>query len=123
MCRKFGCSAAEAVRLLTRAAALGLRPALCFHVGSQQCDPDAWAVGIAAAASSAETLAEQGIRLESVNLGGGFPVAYRDPVPSLGEIAAVITDAVASCFGDQCPPLLIEPGRVRSGTAAASPQA
>jgi ornithine decarboxylase len=109
--RKFGCSAAEAVRLLSRACELGLRPALCFHVGSQQCDPRAWAVGIATAGWIAETLSAQGIRLDSVNLGGGFPVSYRDPVPSLGEISAVITDAVASRFGADCPPLLMEPGR------------
>jgi ornithine decarboxylase len=43
---KFGCPATEVVRLLMRGSARGLRAAgVTFHVGSQQCDPGAWACG------------------------------------------------------------------------------
>ena len=115
--RKFGCAPEVAVRLLERAAESGLRPALCFHVGSQQSDPDAWATGVAQAAAIAEALSAKGISLESVNLGGGFPVAYRDPVPTLAECAAAIRAAVAGRFGVDHPPLAVEPGRILVATA------
>jgi ornithine decarboxylase len=121
--RKFGCAPRDAVRLLERAAELGLRPALCFHVGSQQCDPAAWAAGVEQAAAITEALSTKGIALESVNLGGGFPVEYRDPVPSLAECAAAIRAAVAASFGAGHPPLAVEPGRVvvaGAGTISAS---
>lgn len=115
--RKFGCTAPEAVGLLERAAALGLRPALCFHVGSQQRDAGAWAAGVRQAASIAESLSAKGIGLESVNLGGGFPVEYREPAPSLAECAAAIEAALAEHFGAARPRLAVEPGRAIVATA------
>lgn len=117
--RKFGCAPEEAARLLVRAAELGLRPALCFHVGSQQCDPRAWTVGMEQASAIAKALSAKGIALESLNAGGGFPVTYRDPVPSLAECAA----AIRSGLGPSLPALAIEPGRVivaSAGTLHAS---
>jgi ornithine decarboxylase len=115
--RKFGCAPGDVAPLLERAATAGLRPALCFHVGSQQLSADAWAAGIAQAASIAKSLARNGVQLESVNVGGGFPVEYRDPVPSLGECAAAVRAAVSCHFGATAPPLAVEPGRVIVATA------
>ena len=117
--RKFGCSPGEAVRLLERAAALGLRPALCFHVGSQQTDAAAWTAGVSQALGILKTLSAKGITLESLNVGGGFPVAYRDPVPAFAECAA----AIRAGLDTDHPPLAIEPGRVivaSAGTIRAS---
>jgi ornithine decarboxylase len=110
---KFGCSPESAERLLERAAELGLRPALCFHVGSQQCDPQAWVAGIEQASAIAEALSSKGIVLESLNVGGGFPVRYQEPAPSLDECASAIRSALAPGH----PPLIIEPGRVIVATA------
>jgi ornithine decarboxylase len=104
--QKFGCSPEVAVELLERAAELGLRPALCFHVGSQQTDPRAWAAGLEQAGMIAKALSAKGITLESVNAGGGFPVEYTDPVPSLADCAAAIAPGLDGL------PLIIEPGRV-----------
>lgn len=117
--RKFGCSPEQAVQLLVRATELGLRPALCFHVGSQQCDPQAWTTGLAQASGIVKVLSSKGITLESVNLGGGFPVGYRDPAPSLAECAA----AIRTGLDPSLPPLAIEPGRIivaSAGTIHAS---
>lgn len=111
--RKFGCAPDEAVRLLSQAVELGLRPALCFHVGSQQCDPSAWSAGLRQAAGIVNALSSKGIVVESVNLGGGFPVEYRDPVPSLSECVSAIRSGLEPGF----PQLLIEPGRVIVATA------
>ncbi|GAA5163888.1 MULTISPECIES: type III PLP-dependent enzyme [Amycolatopsis] len=105
--RKFGCTPAEAVALLRLATDLGLTPGLAFHVGSQQPDPSAWDTGIATAAKVA---AEAGIPLAHLNIGGGFGIRYRDPVPSLAEYAAVVRAALAAHFPTP-PRLVLEPGR------------
>lgn len=115
--RKFGCSPSDAIALLERAAALGLRPGVCFHVGSQHPDPAAWELGIAQAAAIAEALAGKGIRLDTLNVGGGFPASYVDPAPPLAAYAQVIRRAVAAGFGPDHPELLVEPGRAIVATA------
>ena len=98
--RKFGCDPAMAVGLLREAKALGLRPCgVSFHVGSQQLSPDQWSVGIAAAAEVFFALLPAGIELELVNLGGGFPGRYREPVPSLAHYGAAIRAALTRHFG------------------------
>jgi ornithine decarboxylase len=98
--RKFGCDLASACELLVRARALGLRPCgVSFHVGSQQTDVAQWDVGIAAAAHVFATLAAEGIALDLVNLGGGFPARYREPLPPLDDYAAAIRRSVQRHFG------------------------
>ncbi|TNC29016.1 type III PLP-dependent enzyme [Amycolatopsis alkalitolerans] len=105
--RKFGCSPAEAAGLLRRAAELGLDPAgVAFHVGSQQADPAAWDAGIAAAA---KIFAEFPFR--RLNLGGGFGVTYRAPVPSLARYSAAIRASLAAHFPAGAPETALEPGR------------
>lgn len=107
--RKFGCAPAEAVRLLRRGAELGLEPAgVAFHVGSQQADASAWETGIAAAA---KVFAESGLPLRRLNIGGGFGITYRDPVPSLASYAAAVRSALASHFPAGVPEIALEPGR------------
>ncbi len=107
---KFGCSEDEAAVLLPRAAALGLDVAgLSFHVGSQQSDPKAWSGAIAACARVASS---SGVELRLLDLGGGFPVRYREPVASLSECASAISDALALAFPARRPELAVEPGRV-----------
>jgi ornithine decarboxylase len=98
--RKFGCDPAMAVDLLRQAAQLGLRPrGVSFHVGSQQLVPDQWDVGIAAAAEVFFALLPAGIELDLVNLGGGFPGRYREPVPPLAAYGAAIRTAMTRHFG------------------------
>lgn len=107
--RKFGCAPAEAARLLRRAAELGLEPAgVAFHVGSQQADVSAWETGIATAA---KVFAESGLPLRRLNIGGGFGITYRDPVPSLASYAAAVRTALASHFPAGVPEIALEPGR------------
>jgi ornithine decarboxylase len=107
--RKFGCSPTEAVSLLARAAELGLRPAVSFHVGSQQCEPRAWESGARQAVEIAETLADKGIAVESINAGGGFPVGYATAAPALDSCVAPLRGVG--------PRLFIEPGRALVATA------
>ncbi|MEU7785270.1 type III PLP-dependent enzyme [Amycolatopsis sp. NPDC049159] len=110
--RKFGCEPAEALDLVLRAAALGLRPGIAFHVGSQQPDVTAWDIGIATAAKLFAEAGAQGIAMTRLNLGGGFATAHRTGVPSLDAYATTIAAALDTHFPGNRPELLLEPGRV-----------
>lgn len=109
--RKFGASALEAAALLAKAAQLGLKPlGLTFHVGSQNRNPRAWRAAIEQCAQIWYVLADQGIQLEAIDAGGGFPSNYGKDYPAVEEIAAVIHQALAQLL----PPgarLMVEPGR------------
>ncbi len=116
--RKFGCSLEMARDLLLNAAGLGLDPhGLSFHVGSQQCDVSQWDLAIAKSAMVFSDLADRGVELKLLNLGGGYPTRYRDDVPSLDRIAATIETALTKHFGNRLPELLIEPGRAIAADA------
>jgi ornithine decarboxylase len=109
--RKFGCEPSLALDLLLRAADLGLRPGVGFHVGSQQPDATAWDAGIAAAAKLFAEAESHGLAPGCLNIGGGFATAYRGKVPSLQDYAARITAALQAHFPDRRPELTLEPGR------------
>lgn len=110
--RKFGCGAGEALRLMRLAPQLGLDPAgLSFHVGSQQHAPAQYHYAIQRAATLYRELQGEGLPVRLLNLGGGFPARYREPVASLEETCAAIEAALATAFGAARPDILIEPGR------------
>jgi diaminopimelate decarboxylase/spermidine synthase len=111
---KFGCAPGEAERLLNRARQLGLRPeGLCFHVGSQQLDPSAWELGIRCAAPIFDALGD----LTTINVGGGFPIAYTTGAPALETVTDAIVSALTRHFGANPPQLVVEPGRAIVGSA------
>ncbi|MEQ8165972.1 MAG: type III PLP-dependent enzyme [Alphaproteobacteria bacterium] len=109
---KFGCSVEMAKDLLTQARELGLEPyGVAFHVGSQQRDSAQWDLAIAKTALMFTDLRERGIELKMVNLGGGLPAAYRDPVPPLDDFAELIDRSLRTHFGNHLPEVVLEPGR------------
>jgi ornithine decarboxylase len=97
--------------LLLRAAELGLRPGVSFHVGSQQLDVSAWDVAIAAAAKVFTQAQAHGVEPRRLNIGGGFATTYRETAPSLAQYAAGITASLRAHFPDRLPELMLEPGR------------
>jgi ornithine decarboxylase len=108
---KFGVDALHARRLMRRAVDLGLVPwGITFHVGSQMTDPAGYDTAIARSAGLMADLRSDGIRLEMLDLGGGFPSAYVGFVPRLATVAKHIRAAL-----DRCLPypveLVVEPGR------------
>ena len=116
--RKFGCTPDKATELLQTASDLGLSPVgVSFHVGSQQKMPSRWEVGICLAAQIFDRLEKQGIRLRSLNIGGGFPARYREPVRDVSEYGRVIREALKREFGGQQPQIIAEPGRSITGDA------
>jgi ornithine decarboxylase len=116
--RKFGCSLRMAADLMLEAGDRGLEPAgISFHVGSQQCDPKQWDVAIAKTAMVFSDLRARGLELRMINMGGGFPIRYRKPIPALEDIAQGIQAAMTREFGNDLPDAIIEPGRAIVGDA------
>jgi ornithine decarboxylase len=110
--RKFGAEAHEARALLLLAQSLGLTPyGVTFHVGSQCTSPSAWRQAIAAVGRLLTKLSADGIELEMLNLSGGFPARYVEPIPSLDQIAATIRLALDELLPYTPPALGAEPGR------------
>ena len=116
--RKFGCSLDMARDLMIRARDIGLEAhGLSFHVGSQQTEPGQWEVAIGRTAMVFSDLREAGIEIKMVNLGGGFPVRYRDAVPGFERFAQAIMGAMTRRFGNNLPDMIIEPGRAIAAEA------
>jgi ornithine decarboxylase len=109
--RKFGCAEPEALELLTVAHRAGSQTGLSFHVGSQQRDLGAWDSALGAVAELFTRASDRDAPPSFVNLGGGLPGHYREPIASLRRYADAINEAVSRSFGDSPPTLLIEPGR------------
>ncbi len=116
--RKFGCEIDSARRHMLHAAELGLQPiGLSFHVGSQQTGTAAYEAAIAKVAMLFTDLKDRGLKMRMLNLGGGFPIRYRDEVPGIDEFGRAIGHALAKAFGNAIPDTLVEPGRFLVGDA------
>ncbi len=110
--RKFGAEAHHARSLLLAAQKLGLQPyGLTFHVGSQCMATSAWVQAIASMGRLMSQLQSDGIRLEMLDIGGGFPARYDDPVPAIGDIGRVVSRAIEQLLPYQPALIAAEPGR------------
>ena len=104
---KFGAPIEDAIALLRAARPHAARLGITFHVGSQCLDPAAYARAIALAS---EVIANCGVTVDIVDVGGGFPVSYPDTTPPpLGDYIAAIEAAAARLPGNIR--LWTEPGR------------
>ena len=110
--RKFGAEAHEARALLNVARHLGLRPyGITFHVGSQCTSTSAWVQAIAAVGRMMRQLRRDKIEIEMLDIGGGFPARYGDPVPTIGQLGAVINRALDELLPYAPKLIAAEPGR------------
>lgn len=109
---KFGVGPFEARRLIVAARERGIRIAgFSFHVGSQLDDPARFAAAISETLDLLDGLeADLGIRLDVLDIGGGFPISYDTAVSSVEDLAAVIRPLLAPRAEHL--EILAEPGRV-----------
>jgi ornithine decarboxylase len=116
--RKFGCDAEAAPGLLEHAQALGLRViGLSFHAGSQLPHAGKYVEAIDTCARIAAEAAARGLpALEVIDIGGGFPIDYLEPVTPIEEFCAPIRDALARLPARLR--VIAEPGRFIAGPAA-----
>jgi ornithine decarboxylase len=105
---KFGADFETAVSLLRAARPHAGKLGLAFHVGSQCMDPLAWREAMALAGA---VIRRAGVRIDIIDVGGGFPVAYPDITPPpLGAFMAEI-DAAFDQLHLPHAKLWAEPGR------------
>jgi len=103
---KFGAAPAEAARLARGTSGVAI------HVGSQQPRPAAFADGVRAALRVAGSA---GVATPVLDVGGGLPVPYREPVPPVEAFAEAVHTAVAAAVavGDvDGARVVVEPGRL-----------
>ncbi len=116
--KKFGCSMDMAFDLLCKARELGLVPVgVSFHVGSQQKNVEAWDIAVERSSDLFRQLEGEGIRLTTINLGGGLPAKYTQDVSEIGEYAFAVMASMTKHFGNYIPHMIIEPGRFLVGDA------
>ncbi|MEY4762088.1 MAG: hypothetical protein RLZZ200_1944 [Pseudomonadota bacterium] len=116
--RKFGCDPEDALELARLAAKLGIPVrGFSFHVGSQAPDPRKHVEAIAVCARLlADARREKLGRFDTLDIGGGFPIEYRQPVESISRFCAPIRKALAVL--PKRIRVIAEPGRFIAGPAA-----
>ncbi len=106
---KFGAPAGEAAALLRAARMAAPRVGVSFHVGSQMLDPAAYGRALALAGG---VIAEAGVAVDVLDVGGGFPVSYPGVTPPpLGAFMAAIARGVAALGLPAHARVWCEPGR------------
>ncbi len=116
---KFGTVHENVVPLLVRARELGLdHYGISFHVGSQASNPDAWRKAIESLHPVMKHLEEIGLKIEILNIGGGYPCTYAssDSEITLKEVADSVHEEYAKL--PYQPHMVLEPGRAMVADAA-----
>ncbi len=109
---KFGTDKESVTPMLVEAKQLGLKPAgISFHVGSQASNPDAWSQALNDVEICMNQLIKEGITIEFINIGGGYPCAYSSDVinTELNYVAEKILTRLNSL--PYKPKMMLEPGR------------
>jgi len=116
--RKFGCDPEDALELARLGAELGIDVrGLSFHVGSQAADSGKHVEAIAACARlMAAARRERLGAFDTLDIGGGFPIDYMQPVPDIGRFCAPIRAALAKL--PRRIRVIAEPGRYIVGPSA-----
>jgi len=116
--RKFGCDPEDAVALARLAASLGIDvQGFSFHVGSQAADALKHVEAIEActrllAAARRERLGS----LDTLDIGGGFPIDYTQRAPDIRRFCAPIRQALGAL--PKRVRVIAEPGRYIAGPSA-----
>lgn len=116
--RKFGCDPEDVLVLARLAAELGIPVrGLSFHVGSQATDPAKHVEAIeACAALMAAAKRDRLGAMDTLDIGGGFPIRYLEPVPDIARFCGPIRSALGKL--PRRVRIIAEPGRFIVGPAA-----
>jgi diaminopimelate decarboxylase len=113
---KFGVAYSDALTLYRKAAGLlNLRvTGMDCHIGSQLTEVSPFIAAAEKVLALVDTLANEGIVLEHLDLGGGLGIRYDDETPpSIAEYATALLGALQG----RREKLIVEPGRVLVGNA------
>ncbi len=108
---KFGADPADAELVVKHVLATGVNFAgFSFHVGSQGATAEPYREALRDTLDLVTHIDETlGAPTRIIDIGGGFPVSYREAMPTIGDIAAIV-DEVLGDRRDEFT-LLAEPGR------------
>lgn len=92
---KFGCLPEDVLPLAEEIRKTGHELyGLCFHIGSQCIFPENYVLAIEKAHELIHALDLAGFNVRLLDIGGGFPVQYAEPVPPIDEFCAPIGEAL-----------------------------
>lgn len=115
--KKFGAREEEAIPLLLAARDRGLKPrGISFHVGSQCLEAKRYVEALDSTKAIFDLAEKAGLKLEMIDIGGGFPVRYIDEEINLESMCHTIVSHYEKLFGDEVQ-LVAEPGRSIVGDA------
>lgn len=113
---KFGVDVQSAPLLLERARQIAVKLGVCFHVGSQCMDPNAFAEAIR---SVAELINTTGVKLDALDIGGGFPSRYPGMEPPKRHLYFDAIHEAIKAYDMTDLELISEPGRAMIADAGA----
>lgn len=116
---KYGCTTREVLPLAEQIRETGHEYyGLCFHIGSQCIYPENYVKAIRTAHRLINKLEAHGLKTRMLDIGGGFPIDYLEPVPAIEDFCKPITAALAKQIRPDIK-VICEPGRYIVGNACA----
>jgi ornithine decarboxylase len=113
---KFGCTMDEVLPLARLIEKSGHEfYGLCFHIGSQCIYPENYLRAIGAANELIHSLAVAGFCTRLLDIGGGFPVEYLQPIPDVDQFCRPIEQELNSLIPRNIN-VVCEPGRFISAS-------
>lgn len=115
---KFGCSTEDVLPLAQKVSEAGHEYyGLSFHIGSQCTNSANYVIAIRTAHRLINRLDANGFDSRVLDIGGGFPVTYVEPVPSIEDFCQPITEALNQQIRPDIK-VISEPGRYIAASAA-----
>ncbi len=116
--RKFGLVDIHVPDFAEAAQAAGLNVCgLAFHVGSQAENLQIWDTALELSSKLIHRLSQMAINIKYLDMGGGFPADYGQPIPTIRQICRTINRALATYIPKHIE-VFAEPGRYISANAA-----
>jgi ornithine decarboxylase len=114
---KFGVNPSDAELLVKHVIAAGVRFAgFSFHVGSQSASAEPYRSALRGTLDLVAHIRQTlGVDSRVIDIGGGFPVSYRDSMPTIDGIADIVDDVLGDARDEFT--LLAEPGRFLAADA------
>ena len=114
---KYGCTTREVLPLAEQIRDTGHEYyGLCFHIGSQCIYSENYVKAIRTARRLINKLEDNGLNTKMLDIGGGFPIEYNEPVPEIEEFCKPINNALDKHIRQDIK-VICEPGRYIVGNA------
>lgn len=109
--RKYGLLPGHVAEYASLAESMNLKVrGLAFHVGSQSENPEVWETAFKITGGLIERLTQIGIKIDFLDIGGGFPADYGQPAPSISVTCGHINKAIKK-YIPKGVEIIAEPGR------------